>query len=424
MKLIYRMALRLSMLLIPLMAVWAVIFYFTMVHEINDETDDALARRSEALILKILGGEAVGADGSGDSWSVTEVSEEYAVSHPAISRRDTEIHVPENRKTEPARMRVTIFQDRDGQWHELRVAMPTFEREDLQMTVLRWVIALYALLLVTSVCTTLWVFRKSMQPLYALLDWLDRYKPGKKSDPVPDGSDINEFRKLSNAAQQAVLRFEKMLEQQKQFIGNASHELQTPLAVLQGRLEHMVDNSGMNEEMLAEASRMQAALNRIIRLNKTLLLLARIENGQFPESVEVDIAALIREQREMYAEIYADRNIGCSLDLPGSFVVRMNESLASVLASNLLKNAWVHSPEGGSIEIRLKDGTLDISNDGAAALDADHIFERFYKSGGREGSTGLGLALVRAVADSYGMSAGYAFSEGRHHFTISFREQE
>ena len=174
MKLIYRMALRLSMLLIPLMAVWAVIFYFTMVHEINDETDDALARRSEALILKILGGEAVGADGSGGSWSVTEVSEEYAVSHPAISRRDTEIHVPEHRKTEPARMRGTIFQDRDGQWHELRVAMPTFEREDLQMTVLRWVIALYALLLVTSVCTTLWVFRKSMQPLYALLDWLDR----------------------------------------------------------------------------------------------------------------------------------------------------------------------------------------------------------------------------------------------------------
>ena len=422
MKLTYRIALRLSLLLLPLMAVWAVIFYFTMAREINDEADDALENYSEVLILRILGGERLpdASDGSNNSWSVTEVSEEYAAGHPAISYHDTEVYIPEKRETEPARVLVTIFPDRDGKWRELRVAMPTFEKEDLQATVLRWVVILYLLLLATAVGTTLWVFRKSMQPLYALLDWLDGYKPGGRAAPVPNSSDISEFRRLSEAAQQAVDRFENMLEQQKQFIGNASHELQTPLAVLQGRLEYMVDNAGLSEEMLAEASRMQSTLSRIIRLNRTLLLLAKIENGQFPERRDMDIAALIREQQDMYAEIYAAKNIRCDVRLPENFMLRINESLASVLVSNLLKNAWVHSPEGGSIGISLEGRTLDISNDGGHPLDAGRIFDRFYKSGDREGSTGLGLALVRAAADCSGISVSYDFSGGRHHFRAEF----
>ena len=421
MKLIYRIALRLSLLLVPLIAIWAVVFYFTMVSEINDEADDALEDYSEVLILRLLGGEELpsSGDGTNNSYSVTTVSEEYATSRRAISYHDAEVYIPEKRETEPARVLVTIFPDRNGDWHELRVSMPTFERQDLQGTVLRWVVLLYFVLLAICLGTTLWVFRKSMRPLYALLGWLDAYSPGKAPEPVPNDTDIEEFRRLNTAAQQAVERFEKLLGQQKEFIGNASHELQTPLAVLQGRLEYLVTNGNLSEGMLSEASKMQAALSRIIRLNKALLLLARIENGQFPESTVIDIAALLREQQELYAEIYADRNISCRLTLPESFTVRMNESLASVLVTNLLKNAYVHGDEGSIVEIVLADGVLDISGEGGAALDAEHIFERFYQGGKKkEGSTGLGLALVKAVADSYGMAVEYRYSDCRHHFLL------
>lgn len=141
--------------------------------------------------------------------------------------------------------------------------------------------------------------------------------------------------RLNTAAQQAVDRSEELLEQQKQFIGNASHELQTPLAVLGGRMEYMLDHAGLDEQTMGEVIQMQRTLGHIVRLNKTLLLLAKIDNGQFPENTDVDISAMIREQKELYDDIYEERDIRCDMHLTGSFLVRMNESLASVLVSNL-----------------------------------------------------------------------------------------
>lgn len=422
MKLIYKIALRLSLLLLPLMAAWAVIFYLTTIREINDEADDALGNYSEMIMMRVLGGEPLPDrnDGSNNSWTITEVSDEYAGSHQAITYSDEEIYMPELRETEPARVLATIFPDSSGQWYELKVAMPTFEKHDLQANILRWVILLYLLLLIISIGTTLWVFRRSMQPLYSLLAWLDEYKPGKKTVPVPDDSDVSEFRRLSKAAQQAVDRFERMLEQQKQFIGNASHELQTPLAVLQGRLEYMVGSAGLSEEMLAEAAKMQDTISRIIRLNRTLLLLTKIENGQFPESRDIDIAALARELTGTFEEIYSEKHLSCTSVIPATFIARMNESLASVLVSNLLKNAWVHCPDNGRIEIRLENGVLDIANSGNGPLDPAHIFDRFYKDSGKKGSSGLGLALVKAIAEYYGMTVEYRFTDGMHHFATKF----
>ena len=424
MKLIYKIALRLSLFLLPLLTLWAVIFYFTMVREINDEADDALEDYSELIIMRMLAGQPLPKmnEGSNNSYSITGVSPEYAAAHPAFSYHDAEVYIPEKEETEPARVFTTIFRDRDGAFHELQVAMPTFEKDDLQLTMLRWLVSLYLLLLVITVGTTLWVFHKSMRPLYTLLGWLDSYVPGRKAATVPNDTDIREFRRLNESAQQAVDRSEQLFEQQKQFIGNASHELQTPLAVLQGRLEYLVDTAGLGEETMLELSKMQGTLSQAIRLNRTLLLLTRIDNGQFPESSDVDIAAMLRELQRMYADIYSEKQLRFSLDIAGSFTQKMNESLASVLLSNLLKNACIHSRDAAQVSISLRDGLLEVANGGDAPLDATRILERFYQGARKEGSTGLGLALVRAVAEYYGMDLSYGFSGGMHRFRVRFSQ--
>ena len=422
MKLIYRISLRLSLVLLPLIALWAVAFYFTMVDEINDEVDDALEDYSELIVIRMLSGELLPRmnEGSNNSYTIAPVDENYAAAHPGIDYYDAEVYIPEKEETEPARFLVTIFQDGNGQFYELKVATPTFEKDELLETILWWVVWLYLLLLITVVGTTMWIFHNSMRPLYALLHWLDGYVPGHKTVPVPNNTSITEFRRLNTAAQQAVDRSEELLEQQKQFIGNASHELQTPLAVLGGRMEYMLDHAGLDEQTMGEVIQMQRTLGHIVRLNKTLLLLAKIDNGQFPENTDVDISAMIREQKELYDDIYEERDIRCDMHLTGSFLVRMNESLASVLVSNLIRNAYVHSEAGARIDIRIEGRTLTVSNDGVTPLDGKHIFERFYQGSKREGSTGLGLALVKAVADSYGLCVGYRFGEEQHIFSVEW----
>ena len=387
MKLIYRISLRLSLVLLPLIALWAVVFYFTMVDEINDEVDDALEDYSELIVIRMLSGELLPRmnEGSNNSYTIAPVDENYAAAHPGIDYYDAEVYIPEKEETEPARFLVTIFQDGNGQFYELKVATPTFEKDELLETILWWVVWLYLLLLITVVGTTMWIFHNSMRPLYALLHWLDGYVPGHKTVPVPNNTSITEFRRLNTAAQQAVDRSEELLEQQKQFIGNASHELQTPLAVLGGRMEYMLDHAGLDEQTMGEVIQMQRTLGHIVRLNKTLLLLAKIDNGQFPENTDVDISAMIREQKELYDDIYEERDIRCDMHLTGSFLVRMNESLASVLVSNLIRNAYVHSEAGARIDIRIEGRTLTVSNDGVTPLDGKHIFERFYQGSKREG---------------------------------------
>ncbi len=422
MKLIYRISLRLSLVLLPLIALWAVVFYFTMVDEINDEVDDALEDYSELIVIRMLSGELLPRmnEGSNNSYTIAPVDENYAAAHPGIDYYDAEVYIPEKEETEPARFLVTIFQDGNGQFYELKVATPTFEKDELLETILWWVVWLYLLLLITVVGTTMWIFHNSMRPLYALLHWLDGYVPGHKTVPVPNNTSITEFRRLNTAAQQAVDRSEELLEQQKQFIGNASHELQTPLAVLGGRMEYMLDHAGLDEQTMGEVIQMQRTLGHIVRLNKTLLLLAKIDNGQFPENTDVDISAMIREQKELYDDIYEERDIRCDMHLTGSFLVRMNESLASVLVSNLIRNAYAHSEAGARIDIRIEGRTLTVSNDGVTPLDGKHIFERFYQGSKREGSTGLGLALVKVVADSYGLCVGYRFGEEQHIFSVEW----
>lgn len=422
MKLIYRVALRLSIFLLPLMALWAVLFYITMVDEINDEADDTLEDYSEMIIIRMLAGRELPPlnSGSNNSYSIVPVDEFYVDTHPRINYYDAEVYIPEKEETEPARILTTIFQDAGGNYYELKVATPTFEKEDLLRAIFFWVVILYLLLLTTTLILTMWVFHRSMRPLYELLQWLDRYRPGQKNSRVPNNTRIKEFSKLNTAAQEAVDRVENVVEQQKQFIGNASHELQTPLAVLGSRIEWMLDKTEPNEMQAEELLKMQRSLSHIVRLNKTLLLLTKIENGQFPESRPIALGSFIEEQAELYNEIYADRGLSCETDIQEDFTVEMNESLASTLTNNLLKNAFVHSEPGSKIAIIVRPRKLSVSNDGSQPLDADRIFDRFFQGEKKEGSTGLGLALVKAVCKYYHLGLEYRFDNGRHCFSVTW----
>lgn len=417
MRLIYRVTIRIAIVLLPILLLWATIFYHAMVNEINDETDDSLEDYAELIVRRVLTRHELpsSGDGTNNTYNIEPLAD--STNAPSMKFEDRRVYIPEKRETEPARVLTLVFPDSNGQMYRLVVSTPTFEREDLLLSLLWHITGIYAVLLLTILTVTALIFHYSMRPLYALLKWLDSYRPGQGVENLPTENRVIEFKKLTEAARSTIERAESYMERQKQFIGNASHELQTPLAVLGTRIEWMIDNTALTDEQFAELSKMRQSLHRLNRLNRTLLLISKIENAQFTDRSDVDIVELIRGEFEIYREIYSDKNIQCRIELPERHIIPMNESLATTMITNLIKNAYIHSPENAEIRISMERNSLVFANCGSEELDRERLFDRFYTSG-KNGSTGLGLSLVKSIAEYYRFGLSYEFLDGMHRFII------
>lgn len=426
MKLFHLVLWRISLALIVVLTVWAGFFYMAVVEEVNDEVDDTLEDYSEGLIIRALSGEDMptASNGSNNQYYLYEVSESYAASHPQITYRDEMVFITEKSETEPARVLITIFRTEDERYMELVVYTPTIEKLDLLRAILGWIIFLYVLLVLIILSINIWVFRKNMKPLYVLLKWLDSSQLGKKNEPLENTTKITEFRKLNAATMAFAERGEKLFEQQKTFIGNASHEMQTPLAICRNRLEMLMEDETLTEHQLNELIKTHQTLENLTRMNRSLLLLCKIENGQFADTRSVCLNDILTHYLDDYKEVYAYRNITVTVTTDSSFCVEMNDSLVSVLVTNLLKNSFVHNIDGGFIYIKITANTFEISNTGEKPLDRERIFERFYQGQKKEGSTGLGLALVDSICKANHLKIDYTYVENRHIFTISKQNSE
>lgn len=420
MKLFHLVMWRMSAILVVILTCWAVLFYLAVMEEVNDEVDDSLSDYAESLIIRSLSGEEMPdtSNGSNNQYFLYDVSAEYAASYPKISYRDEMVYITAKGETEPARILMTIFQKDDGGYMELVVYTPTIEKYDLQRAILGWIVFLYVLLLLMILAVNAWVFYRNMRPLYTLLKWLENYRLGSKREPLDESLRIVEFRKLNEAANLFSERSEQLYEQQKLFIGNASHEMQTPLAICRNRLEMLMEDDTLTEKQLSELMKTHRTLENLTRLNKSLLLLCKIENRQFTDVKPICLNELLLHYLDDYKEVYAYRRVQVNVHVEDCFRLEMSESLATVLLTNLLKNAFVHTEEGGTITLTFTASSFEIRNTGEAPLDKDRIFERFYKEGKKEGSTGLGLALVDSICKAYRLHLSYRFEDGMHIFTI------
>ena len=416
---------RLSILKAAILAVWAVCFYFAVINEINDKTDERLAGYAEAVITDYLAGLPVPGEGTLGTrrYVMHAVTEGYATSVDRIRYKDTEMLFDESGRYEPARTVSYVFRTDDGQWRELVAFTTTIDKDDLKRAILYWLVALYVVLLLGLIGVNLLTVRHCMKPLKALFDWFDAYQLGRGGRLPVMNTRVTEFRKLDDAVRRSVARNERQYEQQKLFIANASHEMQTPLAVCTNRLEMLADSDNLTESQLADIIKTMRTLKSLAATNRSLLLLCKIDNGQFATRVDVDLRKATLKVLPDLEEVYSYRRISVETHLDGAATVSMDEQLAGILVSNLLKNAFVHNVDSGRIVVTIDNGSYTVANTGVAEpLDDTKIFERFYHSAGKKSSTGLGLALVKAVCNLYGFTVTYSFTGGLHTFRIGFNQ--
>ena len=422
MKLIYKVILRASVGMAVIMVCWAVLFYFGMTKVINDEIDDMLSEFSEQLIVRFLSGEPVplSADDVTGQYELLKISEEVADELPQVRFEDKVMYIYRIDDHVASRVMKTIFYDRDGQYYQLTAATPSFEKEDIGESLVWWTIALYALMMVVSIVIYVTVFYRCMRPFYVLIGWLDAYKIGQANRPLVNPTDITEFARLNDVAVRTMRRNEQIYEQQRQFTGNASHELQTPIAICINRMEMLMEDESLTETQLEELAKVYETLDHITKLNKSLLLISKIENGQYPESTTIDIGALFKKFLPDYEDVYSYKNISVELKESESLLIQMNDTLATILITNLLKNAFVHNVKGGCIRIEVSQKGFIIGNSAhGEALDSEHIFNRFYQGSKKEHSTGLGLAIAATICKLYPCELRYSYKENMHFFEFS-----
>ena len=412
---------KLALLLFLLMAVWGVLFYYAIIDEVVDETDDTLENYGEILMESALHDPSIlETEGSLMSfYKFTPISEEEGRHYRQVFY-DATVYIELEDEDEPVRVMCTAFRMPDGQYYELKLMISILERDDMVEAMLWYLGALFLLFLICTSIGIQLVLKGVFRPLHRLLDWLHCIQPGKEVPPLDNPTKIREFRQLSDAALDMGNRSYKAYEEQKQFIENASHELQTPLAIVRGKVELLAESEGMTEQQMEQLDEIYATLGRAVKLNKSLLLLSRIENWQYTEMEDVSVDEILDELLPDLMDIYEHKQVRLIRKREEQpFIIRCNHSLAQILVSNLVKNSLLHNREEGELQVLTTPTSLVIKNTGDVPLDGEKLFRRFYHGmDGKKDSTGLGLAIARSIALSSSLKLTYEWQDGMHTFRL------
>jgi len=422
MKLINYTVLYTSIALLFIVGVWAGIFYINMLDEIYDSIDDGLsnsklliiqkAQTDSTLLYKKQFGES--------NYSILKVSENQAMAM-RDAYKDTLLYMDNEEDYEPVRLLTTSFSVKGKSFYELKIISSMVEEDDLMEDLFYSVLWLYVVLVGSVLVVNTIVLRKVWKPLYHMIDYLQGYRLGKDSTNAVVDSTVKEFKLLSETITVLLERNMQVYNSQKQFIENASHELQTPLAISISKLELLAEKSDVSEEHLQTIAHVIQSLERMKRLNKSLLLLSKIENKQFAVEEDVDFNAVIKRIIHDFYDLAEFKNVRIVFHEEAELLMRMNADLAEMLIANLLKNAIVHNVSGGIVDVHLQKDSLIVINTGIAkALNADKLFSRFYKESVEKGTTGLGLSIVKSILDVYKATIHYTFMENRHIMTVHF----
>lgn len=319
--------------------------------------------------------------------------------------------------------KLTTYIKRNNKAYKLTTYVSTEEIKHLFIMVFVIQGFIYFMLLITIILVNRKLSTLLWKPFYHTLASLKLYDIRKnESISLPDKTGISEFNELNEVSSQLIVRNQQAYQSQKQFVENASHEIQTPLAIIRSKIELLMEQPNINEQIAELVSEIAEANDRLSRLNKTLLLLTKIDNQQFIEQTDIHLPHLVEKQVFNFRDQYADHFPSLSMELQPDVHIIANQALIEILLNNLIKNAIVHNIPGGNIHITLHDKTFIIKNTGHPLdIAPGHLFERFRKGNNIiKHAHGLGLALVKHICDMYHYPISYTYSSQIHKLEITF----
>lgn len=295
------------------------------------------------------------------------------------------------------------------------------ETEDLMKSV-----AILFFIIISLLLTGLFIITKKLsfnlwKPFYETLRQIEQFEIDKSNRPKLRETGIEEFNRLNQSIEKLIEKNTSIYHSQREFIENAAHELQTPLAVFQAKIDTLIQSSGFTQEQYKMLGSLNDSVARLNRLNKNLLLLSKIENNSYSGKQRVELNEAIIKHLDFFSEQGKAKNLTITTEMKEPVSINANPVLAEILISNLFLNAIRHNINDGKILVTLTHHSLSFSNSGQTMpLVADKLFNRFSKSNSSEQGNGLGLAIIKKIADLNNWKVSYSLTDSLHCFSVAF----
>ena len=424
MKLLAKTSLYYLFLIIPILIISGFICYYFITIEVKESNNELLTNRKSVIEKYLLKNDTVALNlivKSGEA-KIKRVTQ--SISEDAYPEIFTDTLILDEKENELANNRmVSSFFKVNNNNYQIKIWRSTLEFDELFDGIFYFLSFILFFLFLISMFINFWVSKTLWRPFYKTVSSLNSFRASDNKTPHFSKTSVVEFSDLNTSLSTMMGKMIIDYNSQKKFTENASHEIQTPLAVIKSKIDLLIQSQNLGENEMKLIITIDDACSKLARLNKSLLLLTKIENRQFNEIEKVSFGETINNSLLFFQEHIEDNRLEVIKNIEADFCIQMNPDLCLILVNNLIHNAIKYNNKDGKIEIFIEKDKITIANTGQDKPIDDNLFERFQKNSTSSQSLGLGLSIAKEIIEMNGLLLNYNYTFNRHLFTILLNNQ-
>lgn len=423
MKLLTKTSLYYLIFSIPILILSEVVCFYIITREVKESNDKLLLSQKVQVEQYLKNKDSISLSLLIKSKAVhiNKITSNNLKALPLNTFSDTLVLDKVENEMEDNRMLTSFVKDgRD--YYQIKIWRSTLEFDELIEGIFYSLIIILFFLFLITMFINFWISKTLWKPFYSSIMNLKKFRASDNEIPDFEKTSIDEFSMLNSSLHQMMDKMIIDYNSQKKFTENASHEIQTPLAVIKTKIDLLIQSENLKEKEMKLIGAIDDACSKLIQLNKSLLLLTKIENRQFNTTKKVSLKLMVDQSLVSYEEHLKASNISVFKNIEDDFLISINADLCLILINNLVQNAIRHNHQNGRITFCIKKDRFSIENTGKKeALNSELLFKRFQKDSTSHLSLGLGLAIANEIAEVSGLSLTYKFVSFSHSFILTIK---
>ena len=424
MKLLAKTSLYYLFLIIPVLVISGFICYYFITIEVKDSNNELLLNREIVIKKYLINNDTVALNLITKSGEAQIIKIPKSIYKDEFRQKFTDTLILDKKENELANNRmISSFFKVNNTNYQIKIWRSTLEFDELFEGIFYFLFFILFFLFLISMLINFWVSKTLWKPFYKTVSSLNTFRANDNKTPHFSKTSVVEFSDLNNSLSNMMGKMIIDYNSQKKFTENASHEIQTPLAVIKSKIDLLIQSQNLEENEMKLIVAIDDACSKLARLNKSLLLLTKIENRQFNEIEKVSFDKTINNSLFFFQEHIEANNLEVIINKEADFCVQMNPDLGLILINNLTQNAIRYNVKDGKIEIFIEHDKFTIINTGHYEPINPNLFERFQKNSTSDQSLGLGLSIIKEITEVSGLLLNYQYTIGKHSFIVSVNEK-